>query len=179
LNLWICTQALHIPLRALVALDGSPLAEAALVPAAYLVAVLAGPAQGALHLVQVVKLPTMQSERDDTQSDGEAREQAEDRATTYLSTLTAIFHNGFAAVLGLQVTWSVTASEDVADALIRMTERGCGRGTTAVEGCSLIAMTTHGRGSYHHGMMGSITGRVLDGTMLPLLIVPPQSEHRN
>ena len=47
-------------LRALVALDGSPLAEAALVPAAYLVAVLAGPAQGALHLVQVVKLPTIQ-----------------------------------------------------------------------------------------------------------------------
>ena len=40
-----------------------------------------------------------------------------------------------------------------------------------------MAMTTHGRGGSHRGMMGSITGRVLDGTMLPLLIVPPQPEH--
>ena len=43
------------PLCALIALDGSPLAEAVLAPAANLVAGLAAPAQGALHLTQVVK----------------------------------------------------------------------------------------------------------------------------
>ena len=41
---------------ALVALDGSELAEAAVAPAAELVAALAAPAQGALHLVRVVDI---------------------------------------------------------------------------------------------------------------------------
>jgi len=44
------------PVSALVPLDGSSLAEAALVPAANLVAALAAPAEGTLHLTQVVKL---------------------------------------------------------------------------------------------------------------------------
>ncbi len=43
------------PLRALVALDGSLLAKAALEPAASLIAALSAPAQGTLHLVRVVK----------------------------------------------------------------------------------------------------------------------------
>lgn len=42
------SSAAH-PLRALVALDGSPFAEAALIPAAHLVAALAPPGKGALH----------------------------------------------------------------------------------------------------------------------------------
>lgn len=44
------------PLRALVPLDGSQLAEAALAPAASLIAALAAPSHGELHLAQVVKL---------------------------------------------------------------------------------------------------------------------------
>src|SRR5579872_7324360 len=43
------------PLRTLVPLDGSKLAEAALNPAASLTAALAAPARGALHLAEVVK----------------------------------------------------------------------------------------------------------------------------
>lgn len=43
------------PFSAFVALDGSPLAETALVPAADLVAAMATPAHGVLHLTQVVK----------------------------------------------------------------------------------------------------------------------------
>ncbi len=42
--------------RALVSLDGSALSEVVLYPAAYLVAALAAPAEGALHLTQVVKV---------------------------------------------------------------------------------------------------------------------------
>jgi hypothetical protein len=45
------------PLQGLVTLDGSVLAERALTPAAYLVAALAAPAQGALHLLRVVDIP--------------------------------------------------------------------------------------------------------------------------
>lgn len=47
----------HDSLRALVALDGSPFAEAALEPAAHVIAALAAPVKGALHLTQVVTGP--------------------------------------------------------------------------------------------------------------------------
>jgi len=161
------------PLRALVAVDGSRLAEAALVPAAQLVAALAAPAQGALHLAQVVTLPTLRSEQDYKQHDGEVREQALHEATTYLSAVADSLRNGVATELGLKVTWSVTKNEDVANALIRMAELGEEAGTYEVQGCDLIAMATHGRGGLQRWMLGSITERVLDGTKLSLLIVRP------
>jgi nucleotide-binding universal stress UspA family protein len=47
------------PLRALVTLDGSALARSALEPAAQLVAALAAPGYGALHLLRVVKPPQL------------------------------------------------------------------------------------------------------------------------
>lgn len=163
------------PLRALVALDGSPLAETALVPAAHLVAALAAPTQGALHLAQVVSLPVVRSERDI-----DVREQVLQEATTYVSTLAGSLGSGLAAELGLKVTWSVAMNEDVADALIRMAELGEETGTYEVEGCDLIAMATHGRGGIQRWMLGSITERVLDGTKLPMLVVRPHQmdEHQ-
>jgi nucleotide-binding universal stress UspA family protein len=42
----------------MVALDGSPLAEATLAPAAYLSTALSAPAQGSLHLVRVLHIPS-------------------------------------------------------------------------------------------------------------------------
>lgn len=180
-------EAAH-PVRALVALDGSPLAEAALVPAAQLVTALAAPAQGALHLAQVVTLPMLLSEQDYKQHDGEsaveseafnnnsgrARKQALQEAIGYLSTVADNLRNSWAVAPGLKVTWSVTVNEDVADTLIRMAELGEETGTYKVQGCDLIAMATHGRGGLQRWMLGSITERVLDGTKLPLLIVRPQ-----
>src|SRR5215471_615714 len=59
------------PLRALVALDGSSHAKAAIEPAANLIAALAAPAQGALHLTRVVKPVTA----DGVEKDPEGREQ--------------------------------------------------------------------------------------------------------
>lgn len=162
------------PVRALVALDGSPLAEAALVPAAQLVASLAAPAQGALHLAQIVTLPMLRSEQDYKQHDGEARKQALQEAIGYLSTVVDNLRNRWAVALDLKVTWSVAVNEDVADAIIRMAELGEETGAYEVQGCDLIAMATHGRGGLQRWMLGSITERVLDGTKLPLLIVRPQ-----
>jgi nucleotide-binding universal stress UspA family protein len=170
----IATASAAHPVRALVALDGSPLAEAALVPAAQLVASLAAPAQGALHLAQVVTLPTLHSEQDYIQHDGEAREHALQEATSYLSAIMDNFRDRFATAPDLKVTWSVTVNEDVADTLIRIAELGEETGTYEVQGCDLIAMATHGRGGIQRWMLGSITERVLDGTKLPLLIVRPQ-----
>ncbi len=50
------------PVRVLVALDGSPLAETTLEPAAYLSAALSAPARGVLHLARVLPWP---AEEDD------------------------------------------------------------------------------------------------------------------
>jgi nucleotide-binding universal stress UspA family protein len=172
--------ALHLdaahPLRALVTLDGSSLAEFAIVPAAYLVASLAAPAQGSLHLAQVVNLPAVQVEDESAQHKPDLREQAERKATTYLSNLANALSSELGSVLGLEITWSVVVSEDVADALIRMAELGEKTGSFEIKGCDLVAIATHGRGGFQRWMLGSITERILDGTKLPLLIVRPQQQ---
>jgi len=109
------------PLRALVALDGSPVAEVTLVPAAHLVAALGAPlkGKGELHLTSVVKL---QEKHDGTLRDDALRERAEYEAMTYLGTVASRLRDGLAAELGLQVTYSVVSGEDMADALIRTAE---------------------------------------------------------
>ncbi|HLJ34559.1 MAG TPA: universal stress protein [Ktedonobacteraceae bacterium] len=161
------------PLRALVALDGSSLAEAILIPAAHLVAALAAPAQGALHLTRVVQLPTTHHGKE---RDVDLAEQAQAEAVGYLSAITDTVRNELAAELGLKITSSVTMNEDVADTLIRMAESGEGRATFEVQGWSLIALATHGRGGLQRWIVGSITERVLAGSKLPLLIVRPQKQ---
>ena len=168
-------DAAHPP-RALVTLDGSSLAEYAIVPAAYLVASLAAPAQGSLHLTQVVNLPAVPGEEESAQYNPDIIEQAERKATAYLSKLADALKSELEPVLGLKITWSVVVSEDVADALISMAELGEGTGSFEIKGCDLIAIATHGRGGLQRWMLGSITERVLDGTKLPLLIVRPQEQ---
>ncbi len=75
-------------LRALVALDGSSFAEAALMPAAHLITALASPGQGALHLAQVVNLPPDGDKVDYEKPGSDMREQAMQEAANYLSTVT-------------------------------------------------------------------------------------------
>jgi len=66
------------PLRILEALDGSPLAEAALEPAAQLVSLLAAPSQGAMHLLRVVDLlPSEGKGKSQAHIDDLMREQAQ------------------------------------------------------------------------------------------------------
>lgn len=164
------TDATHL-FHALVALDGSSLAEAILIPAAHLVAALASPAQGALHLTRVVQLPTAHH---DNERAVDLAEQAQAEAVGYLHAVADNVRNRLAAELGLQITSSVTMNEDVAETLIRMAESG--ETTFEVQGCDLIALATHGRGGFQRWMVGSITERVLDGTRLPLLILRPQEQ---
>lgn len=159
------------PLCALVPLDGSPLAETALVPAANLVAALATPAGGALHLTQVVKLFTASAD------EGFVRElnlEALERAKTYLASIQARLPE-IAKGLNLSATWSVALDNDVADALIGTAVNGERAGEAGgFGGSDLIAMSTHGRGGLERWVMGSVTERVLGASRLPLLIVRPQ-----
>jgi nucleotide-binding universal stress UspA family protein len=166
------------PLRALVPLDGSALAKAALEPAAQLVAAIAGPSQGSLHLMQVVKLPTAEELRavGDQESMNHLKENKLHRAKTYLNSIVDQLREGPLAHLNLTITWSIAVDNDVAQAIIRMAENGEDAEGAGVFGrCDLIAIATHGRGGLQHWILGSITDRVLGATKLPILIVRPEA----
>lgn len=162
------------PLRALIPLDGSALAEEAISPAARLVAALATPHKGTLHLARVIRLPAVTSESHAWQSALKERERILQEATTYISALAERVSQGVATSPGLNVTWSITAKTDVADTIIRMAELGDDTDAYEEQGCDLISMATHGRGGLERWMIGSVTERVLAGTRLPLLVVRPQ-----
>ena len=122
------------PLRAVmavVALDGSDLAEAAIMPAVSLITALAAPARGALQLTRVVKLPVTASERGEHDHYGYPEaldphliEQAVREAKTYLGSLVDRLRQGPLAEVDLTLTWSVLTGKDVADTLIRVAETG-------------------------------------------------------
>lgn len=165
--------SLERPLRVLVPLDGSALAEVALQPAAQLAAALAAPGQGAIHLVRVVKRDTLPGEI----LDPVTKEQLLHKAKTYLASVTEHVREGIAAELKLAVTWSVALDTDAADAIIRVAEIGEDpEGAGVFGGCDLIALATHGRGGVQRWAMGSVAERILAGTTLPVFIVRPQHE---
>ncbi len=162
------------PLRVLVPLDGSSLAKTAIEPAANLIAALAAPAQGALHLVRVVKPVVSESE----EKEPEGSEQFLYKAKRYLRSTVEHLREGLTAPvvadLELAVTWSVAVDTDVAAAIIRVAENGEDAEGAGVFGrCDLIAMATHGYSGMQRWAMGSITERVLSATKLPLLIIHP------
>jgi nucleotide-binding universal stress UspA family protein len=167
------------PLRILVPLDGSPMSEAVLEPAAHLIAALAGPERGALHLLRVIDLPS---------TGGHLKSQAHIRAgmleevkrdaQTYLSALVARLREGPLANLKLLITCSVALDVDVAHAISRVAENGeDAEGAGIFGGCDLIAMATHGSGGLQRWAMGSVTERVLGATQLPLLVIRSQEQH--
>jgi nucleotide-binding universal stress UspA family protein len=165
------------PLRALVPLDGSTLARAAIEPAAQLVSAIAAPGEGSLHLMRVVKPPTTAELR--SASDHGSIESLEEsklhRAKTYLKSIADHLHDSPLPRLNLAITWSVAVAQDVAHAIIQMAENGeDAEGAGAFGRCDLIAIATHGRGGLQHWVMGSITERVLGATRLPILIVRPE-----
>jgi nucleotide-binding universal stress UspA family protein len=171
------------PLRALVPLDGSPQAEVALMPAVQLVVALATPTRGALHLMQVVKLPAAEDAQRRAYLNASMKEQARSEATRYLTTPADRLRKDTLAghvqdiPPEITMTWSVAFDVDVAQALMRAAQNEeDAPAALAFGGCDVIVLATHGRGGVTHWSMGNVTGRVLHGTELPLLIVPEQDE---
>lgn len=154
------------PLRSIVAevaLDGSEFAEAAILPAAKLVAALAAPVQGALVLTRVVP-PSPQGHAPDT------RELALHEAKTYLQQVCQKYA-GVARQYNLSLRSAISTGKEVAGILIRSAEQGDTlEGNRLAGGCDLIAITTHGRGGLQRLAQGSVTERVLGATRLPLLV---------
>lgn len=162
-------------LRTLVPLDGSPLAEAVLRPAAILTAALAAPGQGAVHLSQIVRIfPTSADEGYISELNDEARQRAESYLSQVQERLVSQVSN-----LQLTLTHAATYASDVAGALVNLAEHGgeereqqFGHGGP----CDLIAISTHGRGGLERWIMGSVTQRLLNATKLPMLIIRPSDE---
>ena len=176
------------PLRAvvaIVALDGSALAEAALMPAASLVMALAAPARGSLQLTRVVKLPIKvsesaeQSKHSYSESMGpHLKDQAIREAKTYLGNLVEQLRQGPLKDADLTLTWSVATGKDVAETLIRAAETGEDiEGSEVFGGCDLMVLATHGRGGLERWVLGSVTEHILGATRLPMLIVRPKEKH--
>ncbi len=151
------------PSCALVPLDGSELAEAALAPAASLVASLAAPEQGVLHLVQVVGLYQTSAEEGFA---SELNEEAVERAKTYLVKVAERLQAQDQQVR-LSITSSVALEKDVAGTLVSLAEHG------ETGASDLIAISTHGRHGLQRWVMGSVTERILNASKLPILIVRP------
>ncbi len=159
------------PWHVLVPLDGSGRAQAAIAPAAQLSAALSAPGRGALHLTQVVVGP------EPDEIGYHAREPMIQKAKEYLGTTVEQIRQGLLAApvadLGLAITWSVTVDDDIASGIIRVAGEEDVEQADVVGRCQIIAMTTHGAGGLPRWVMGSITGRVLHASRLPLLIVRP------
>ena len=159
----------HQPVRALVAVDGSSLSEAVFEPSAYLAAALAEATsqQGALHLLRVVDLPASGGRfKSDAHIDTGLKEQVKHEDKEYLATLEhRLGENGDLAHLDLAITSSVEADPDIAEAIVKKSEQ---------EKFDFIAIATHGRGGVQKWALGSVAGRVLHATTLPLLIMRPQ-----
>jgi nucleotide-binding universal stress UspA family protein len=149
------------PISALAPLDGSPEAEEALELTAQVVAALAAPGQGALHLLHVVQVEDAPPATGASQSNQEAlRPEAEQ----YLRVVMKRFQRAPLADIPLDVTSSVVFDPDVAAAILDQSAKGY----------DMIAMASHGRSGLQLWMMGSVTERVLQTSDLPLLIARPQ-----
>jgi len=165
------------PMKVLLALDGSLRAEAALVPTVRLLEALAAPAQGILHLMQVIPLPPDgYGEYDHSRASSSTYRQEVDEAESYLSTLADHLKTTIAPDLTFAVTWSVAGASDVAESLMFVAEEG---EEPPASGCDLIAIATHGRSGLARWTLGSVTERILGATKLPLFIVrSPHLEER-
>ncbi len=159
------------PINIVVGLDGSPLAETVLLPAAQLSAALNAPEKGSLHLIRVVQ--PLQANRDAaTVANDEMNTRVLAEARIYLQKVEERLQEGNFAQFHLHVTSSAAIGDDTATLLVREAEQEEHYDDgTEQEGFALIALATHGRGGLQLWVMGSVTERVLGSTKLPMLIV--------
>ena len=156
--------------RVLVALDGSPLSEAVLEPAASLTAGLSRAAsqQGTLQLMRVVDIPSGYGKfrsMVDSFYDAQMRAEAKREYEQYLGSVSRRFSEGELAKYHLAVSTVVATDPDAAEAIVQTAEQ------LKVD---FIAMATHGRGGLQRWTLGSVTDRVLHITQSPLFIVRSQ-----
>ncbi|HVB73013.1 MAG TPA: universal stress protein [Ktedonobacteraceae bacterium] len=162
------------PLRILVPLDGSELAEAVILPTAYLVAALSASLQNALHFLRVVDLPSAYGKiKSQAHISDLMQDEVKQEAEKYVKSVAERYAKDLAG-FNLQVSSSVVVNTDVAGTIVR--EAAQVRDVTKSTGYDLIAMATHGRSGLLRLVMGSVAEHILGTTKLPLFIVRPHAE---
>ena len=166
------------PLRMLVPLDGSELAEAAMEPACQLLLALAPSEQAEIHLLQVVDLPSIEGKSllhayelksEQEQAIRLAGEYLKETAHHLAATLPTSAH--------IDVTWSIKVSDHVARTIADTIATP--EDLEPENEFDLLAMATHGRTGLHLLRLGSVTEHILGATDIPLLAVrPPQAAHQ-
>lgn len=152
--------------RALIPLDGSLVAEAAIPAAVELMAALA-PRGGTLHLLQVINPFTAREL-------GVQEAELVQPASEYLTHTAQELQATPTEHLQLTVTTSVMVDTDAAERIIAVADPAYQEGAEAqAPGYDIIVMATHGRTGMLHWALGSITERVVQASKLPLLIVRP------
>jgi nucleotide-binding universal stress UspA family protein len=161
------------PLRILATVDGSAMSEAVLGPVTQLMEALAPPSQCQLHLLQVVDTTSISRNRGYKENvEAEEIEQVKQQAMAYLARIADRVRSLTPVEYKFSITYSVNTAQDIATAIISSAERLEGtENILTTEGYDLIAMATHGRSAMTRWLMGSVTGRALHGTRLPMLIV--------
>lgn len=162
----------HRP-RLLVALDDSPASELALEPAARLIAALATPGQGALHLLRVVSPPALGNIwRGLGQSRALRQEHSRQQAEISLQRLVERLQTGPLADLKLTITCSVLEEHDAARAILTQADHI--ELAEQSDGCDLIALAAPKHSGLHCLLAEGTAERLLGASRLPLLLVPPQ-----
>jgi nucleotide-binding universal stress UspA family protein len=156
------------PIRVMVALDGSPLAEAILPAAAGISAALSSPLPGVLHLAMVVPEPL----RNGTTAGGYTK--AIQNAQSYLNNLSKRLRSDPQVGATVEITSSISLHSKVSETLVKLAEIGADmEGVSAFTGYDLIAMATHGREGLDRWLHTSVTEQVLNATKVPILTIRP------
>lgn len=155
-------EELAQPLQALIPLDGSELAEAALAPLLSLVAALSPEGKGVLHLLRVIDVPAYNG---NTRGQALIGKHERAKAQSYLDAVTQRLQEETQGKMLLTITSSVIINSDVPTTIRQQAE---------AEHCHLIALATHGRSGLLRVLLGSVTEQVIDHSSLPLLVTRPQ-----
>lgn len=157
----------------MVPLDGSLLAEEALVPAAQLATALAAPQQGMLHLVRVIQ-PVPYIFEEGAAISQTMESQTKDEARRYLTRVQRRFWSGDLSDLHVRVSTTLITACDVPHTILRAAECGETANDTLIShGCGALALATHGRSGFSRWLMGNVTECALKRCKLPLLLVRP------
>lgn len=160
------------PLRVLVPLDGTLLAESVILPAASLVKALSASRQHELHIMRVVELPPAYGIlKSQAHISDLVYEEVKQEAETYMKSVAERTTMALAG-LNFHVSSSVVDSTYVAETILQETAQA--RDDATSTGYDLIAMTTPRRSGLLRLVIGSVTEHVLSTTRLPLFIFHPK-----
>lgn len=157
---------------ATVALDGSAGAETVLFSTADVLAALAAPDEGTLHLVRIVAPPVkIRASTGPAATHAERGDQTVQDAEDYLLRLDYRIQREGLAGHHPAVRWSLFVAQEIGPTLVYAAERAGPEASRAL----FLALASHGRGRWK---AGSIAMSILEHRRLPLLLVriPPRHD---